>query len=438
MTQDSRSTSRRTFLKGSSAALVGTVLASGAGAEGNSDAGRARGDERLRIALVGCGGRGSGAAAQALETAGPVELVAMADAFRDRLDTCHSLLSERFGDKIQVPQENKYVGFDAYRQAIDSGADVVILATPPGFRPEHFAYAVERKKHIFMEKPVAVDAPGVRHVLATAREAARSDLRIGVGLQRHHDPSYVEAMRRIHNGAIGDVLLMRVYWNSAGVWVRERKEGMTEMEYQMRNWYYFNWLCGDHIVEQHIHNLDVGNWVKGSYPVVAQGQGGRQWRNGKDHGEIFDHHAVEYSFADGSTMLSQCRHIQNCWDEVGEYARGTKGSADLHEGVMQTRKGEWRYAGEDVDPFQQEHHDLFAAIRRGTPYNEARNGAMSTMTAILGRMATYSGKRITFDEALASEIRLAPKAYSWNAAPPSLPDAEGRYEIPVPGVTQTV
>ena len=431
MNQDSRSTSRRTFLKGSSAALVGTVLSSRVGAQGATRPGRSRGDEMLRVALVGCGGRGGGAAAQALETEGSVELVAMADAFRDRLDSCHESLAERFGDRIQVPEENKYTGFDAYRKAIDSGADVVILATPPGFRPEHFEYAVEQGKHIFMEKPVAVDGPGVRQVLAAGKRAAESDLKIGVGLQRRHDPIYIEAVRRIHDGAIGNVLLLRVYWNSSGVWVRERKEGMTEMEYQMRNWYYFNWLCGDHIVEQHIHNLDVGNWVKGAYPVTAQGQGGRQWRNGKDHGEIFDHHAVEYTFADGTTMLSQCRQIKNCWNQVAEFAHGTKGT-------MQTKKGGWRHGEGDIDPFQQEHDDLFAAIRRGEPFNETEYGAMSTMTAILGRMATYSGKRLSFEEAMASEIRIAPEKYAWDADPPSLPDANGRYRIPVPGVTESV
>jgi predicted dehydrogenase len=407
-------------------------------AQAAADPGRARGDEPLRIALVGCGGRGTGAAAQALKTEGPTELVAMADAFEDRLASSYASLREAHGERVQVPAENRYVGFDAYRRAIDSGADVVILATPPGFRPEHFSYAVERDKHVFQEKPLAVDAPGIRRVLEAGRTADRKGLKVGVGLQRHHDPSYVGAVRRIRDGAIGEVLLMRVYWNSAGVWVKKRQPEMSEMQYQMRNWYYFNWLCGDHIVEQHIHNLDVGNWVKGAYPVAAQGQGGRQWRTGLDHGEIYDHHFVEYTWADGSTMLSQCRHTPGCWDQVAEFAHGTAGSADLHRGVLRAERGGWKYEGEAVDPYQAEHDHLFAAIRQGAEHSETHNGAMSTMTAILGRMATYSGKRITWDDALASDLSLEPTALGWDETPPSVPDELGRYPVAVPGVTRVV
>ena len=325
-------TSRRSFITGASAALLAGGVGGGAAANTASDVGRARGDATLRIGLIGCGGRGTGAAAQAMSTSGPVELVAMADAFEDRLDNCYARLAEmgesgsfESGKRLQVPAENRYVGFDAYRKVIDSGVDVIVHATPPGFRPEHFEYAVEQGKHVFMEKPVAVDAPGVRRVLKAAKAAKEKGLKVGVGLQRHHSAMYNETIDRIHDGAIGDVVALRVYWNGSGVWVRARKPGQTEMEYQMRNWYYFNWLCGDHIVEQHIHNIDVGNWVKGGHPVEAQGQGGRQWRNGPDHGEIFDHHFVEYTYDDGAVMLSQCRHIQNCWDQVAEFAHGSKG-----------------------------------------------------------------------------------------------------------------
>ena len=313
----------------------------------------------------------------------------MADAFEDRLDNCYAQLAElgengsfENGKRLQVPAENRYVGFDAYRKVIDSGVDVVVHATPPGFRPEHFEYAVEQGKHVFMEKPVAVDAPGVRRVLKAAKAAKEKNLKVGVGLQRHHSTMYNATIDRIHDGAIGDVVALRVYWNGSGVWVRARKPGQTEMEYQMRNWYYFNWLCGDHIVEQHIHNIDVGNWVKGGHPVEAQGQGGRQWRNGPDHGEIFDHHFVEYTYDDGAVMLSQCRHIQNCWDQVAEFAHGSKGRASLAAGLIEAPGG-WthREPEDEKSPYQVEHDRLFEAIREDKPFNEAKNGAIATMTA---------------------------------------------------------
>lgn len=436
----STSPSRRTFL-GGTAALAGASLLTGSAFAGNRDA---AGDRTLRVALVGCGGRGTGAAAQALATAGAVELVAVADAFSDRLDSCLAWLTQHRGERVQVPAERRFVGFDAYKQAIDAldgAVDVVILTTPPGFRPLHFEYAVARGKHVFLEKPVAVDGPGVRSVLGSAEQARARGLKVGVGLQRHHQARYVEGIRRIHEGAIGEPMLLRCYWNSGGVWVQPRQAGWTEMEYQMRNWYYFNWLCGDHIVEQHIHNLDVCNWVKGAYPVRAQGQGGRQVRNGPDHGEIYDHHMVEFTYADGTRMLSQCRHIEGTWSSVSEHVHGTTGSADLAAGRIDGRGGDsasWRFRDEEPDPFQVEHDVLFAAIRSGAPHMEAENGAYSTLTAVLGRMATYSGKVVGWEEALGSELALVPSAYAFDADPPSLPDADGRYPIPTPGLTRAV
>ena len=234
-------------------------------------------------------------------------------------------------------------------------------------------------------------------------------------------------------------MFLRCYWDSAGVWIRPRTAEMTEMEYQMRNWYYFNWLCGDHIVEQHIHNLDVCNWIMKGTPLKAQGQGGRQVRTGPDTGEIYDHHMVEYTYADGTKMLSQCRHIPNTWSSVSEHAHGTLGHADVSRAQIESRGGwDWRWRGEGQDPYQLEHDALFAAIRNDTPHNEAETGAQATMTAILGRIATYSGQEVTYADALASEISLAPKAYAWDAAPPTLPDADGRYPIPMPGVTRVL
>jgi predicted dehydrogenase len=423
--------SRRAFLHGSTALLAASSLVDVAGARVR----RGR-EDLLRVALVGCGGRGTGAAIQALSTEGPVHLVAMADAFRDRIDSSLTEIVAAHPERVDVPESRKFVGFDAHRSAIDLDVDVVILTTPPGFRPEHFAYAVQRGRHVFMEKPVAVDAPGVRLVLETARAARERDLKVGVGLQRHHDPAYQETIARLHDGAIGKVVLYRCYWNSSGVWTRAREAGWSEMTYQMRNWYYFNWLCGDHIVEQHIHNLDVCNWIQGAPPVRAQGQGGRAVRTGPDSGEIYDHHAVEYTYADGTRMLSQCRHIPGCWESVSEHAHGTLGTCEVSAARIESTGGwSWRHRGDPVDPYQIEHDRLFAAIRGDLPHQEAEVGAQATMTAILGRMATYSGRVVQWDEALASELRLGPERLAFDADPPTRPDAQGRYPVAVPGVS---
>ncbi|MBN9693525.1 MAG: Gfo/Idh/MocA family oxidoreductase [Verrucomicrobia bacterium] len=419
---------RRRFLSTTSVAAVGALSA--------SRFAFAQASDTLKIALIGCGGRGSGAAAQALNVPG-TKLVAMADAFPDRLQGALKGLIEAKGPQVDVPPDRQFVGFDGYKNAI-SLADVVILATPPGFRPMQFAEAVKQGKHVFAEKPVATDAPGVRTFLAAAEEAKNKNLKVGIGLQRHHDPGYIETIKRIQDGAIGDVAAMRVYWNDAGVWVNPRKPDQTEMEYQMRNWYYFVWLCGDHIAEQHIHNLDVANWVKGAHPVKARGMGGREVLTDKRYGQIFDHHMVEFTYPDGSICFSQCRHQPGCWTEVNEHAIGTRGTSAVGSNLIKPSVGEvWRYRSEKrVDPYQQEHDDLFAAIRNNTPYNEAFNGAHSTMTSILGRMSTYSGKDVTWDEGIKSELNYFPDELSWNAKMKALPDADGNYEIPVPGVSK--
>jgi len=442
---DSLPASRREFLKSSTAAAVGGALL---GNLALARSAHAAGDETIKIALIGCGGRGSGAAKQALSTQGPVKLIAMADVFQDRLDSSYKELmsQEQVKARIDVPEERRFTGFDAYQKALDAGPDLVILATPPGFRPLHFEAAVKAGKHVFMEKPVATDAPGVRRVLAAAEESVKKRLAVGVGLQRRHEVKYLETIKRLQDGAIGDIVSTRVYWNGSTPWVHtreelERKYGrkLSEMEYQLRNWYYFTWICGDHIVEQHIHNMDVGNWLKGGYPVRASGMGGCQVRKGKDYGETFDHHAVEFEYADGSRMFSQCRHIPNCWNSVSEHAQGTKGTATISDASIRPSGGDpWRYRGPRPDPYQVEHDDLFASIRAGNPSNEAEAGAKSSMTAILGRMCTYSGKVITWDEAIASNLNLAPDEFSMQATPKSLPGANGLYQLAVPGLTHVV
>ena len=442
--QGSRETqlNRRDFIRNTSTALAGATML---GTMSFGQSVFAAEDNTLKVALIGCGGRGSKAAEQALNTDGPTKLVAMADAFDDRLEEARKKLVEKHGSKVDVPKERQFFGFDGYKQAI-ALADVVILATPPGFRPDHFEEAVRQGKHVFMEKPVATDAPGVRRVLAAAEESKKKNLKVVVGLQRHYQTGYIETIKRIHDGVIGDIVAARAYWNGRTPWLYrradlEKKAGrkLTEMEYQMRNWYYFNWICGDHILEQHIHNIDVINWVKGGYPVRAQGQGGCQVRKGPDYGEIFDHHFVEFEYADGTRLSSQCRHIPDCWNSVSEHVVGTKGTATISSHIIRAKgAADWAHRARSKDPQQVEHDVMFDCIRNNKPVNDTENGAKSTMTAILGRMATYSGQMLEWDEALNSKINLMPERLAWDALPKSLPGPDGLYKIPMPGQTEVV
>lgn len=401
-------------------------------------------DKKLKIALVGCGGRGTGAAVQALNADENVELVAMADVFEDRLKGSLMNISKAMGEtkKVNVAEKNQFVGFDAATKAMDL-ADVVILATPPGFRPQHFEYAIANGKHVFMEKPVATDVPGVRKVLASAKIAKEKKLNVVVGLQRHYQDSYLAAIDHVKKDSIGKIVSGQVYWNSAGVWVRERQPGQTELEYQMRNWYYFNWLCGDHILEQHIHNIDVANWFIGEYPISAQGMGGRQVRNGKDHGEIFDHHFVEFTYPSGAVIASQCRHQPDTMRRVSEFFQGTKGTVSTAGDNVDIKgwNGDtiFEHRGkEDPNPYEVEHVKLFESIRNGDVIANGENGAKSTMSAILGRMATYSGKVVKWDEAMASNLALVPDQLSWDSPAPVQPNADGMYAIPTPGKTTVI
>lgn len=421
---DLQNTNRRTILKKGVAAAATLPVAGFA---------QAAGSDEIKVATVGCGGRGRGATAQTLNVPG-TKLVAVADAFRDRAEAAVSSFRQQFPEKVDLPAERIFDGFDGYRDAIDS-ADVVILATTPGFRPQHFEYAVEQGKHVFMEKPVATDAPGIRQVLAAAKKADEKGLKVVCGLQRHYEPKYIETLAKVKEGIIGDITHGQVYWNSAGVWVRDRAEGMTEMEYQMRNWYYFNWLCGDHIVEQHVHNIDVMNWFKGGPPVKAQGMGGREVRKGPKFGEIFDHHAVEFTYADGTVLFSQCRHQPKTLNRVTEVIGCQNGKAE--PGRITDSKGKtlWRYRGKnDKSPYQIEHDRLYEHIRENKPINNAYYTAESTMTAILGRMATYSGQELKYAEALEKGKSIMPKSFAWDADPGPKPGPDGIYPAPVPGL----
>jgi myo-inositol 2-dehydrogenase / D-chiro-inositol 1-dehydrogenase len=431
---------RRDFIK-ASALLAGGMMLQPFGLSGAY----AAGTDQIKIAVIGCGGRGTGAIFQAFDTGHNIKLVAMADAFRDRIDKSYTPIFEKYGkDKVDVPEDRKFVGFEGYKEAIKL-ADIVILASPPGFRPDHFEEAVRQGKQVFMEKPVAVDAVGIRKVLAAAEEAKKKKLNVVVGLQRHYQDNYRETIKRIHDGAIGDIVGGQVYWNDGGVWVNPRQANQTEMEYQMRNWYYFNWLCGDHINEQHVHNLDVANWVKDSYPVQAYGTGGRQVRTGKEHGEIFDHHSITYTYADGTVIFSECRHFPGAANRVDESFQGTKGKVFLsagNHGNISDYKGNAIYShnrDNNPNPYQVEHDELFAAIVKGEyKFADAENAAKSTMTAILGRNATYSGKVVTWDEALNSDVNLMPNTLAWDAMPKVLPNADGYYPFAIPGKTKVI
>ena len=432
--------SRRDFVK-TSALLTGGLLAPSFLIPGAYAAPQ----NHLKLALIGCGGRGTGAVFQAFDTGHPIKLVAMADAFEDRLEGSYKPIIENYGkDKVDVPQESRFVGFDAYKKAI-AEADVVILASPPGFRPSHFEEAVRQGKQIFMEKPVATDAAGIRKVLAAAEVAKAKKLNVVVGLQRHYQNNYREVMKRIQDGALGDIVGGQVYWNDGGVWVKQRTPGQTEMEYQMRNWYYFNWLCGDHIVEQHVHNIDVANWAKNGYPVKAEGTGGREVRNGKEHGEIFDHHILTFTYADGSVIHSECRHFPGAANRVDETFQGTKGKAYLsagNHGLLTDWKGNVLYDHDrknQPNPYQQEHDELWATLMKGEyKFADAENAAKSTMTAIMGRYATYSGKVMTWEESLNGKVDLFPDTLAWDAQPKLLPNADGFYPHAIPGKTKVI
>ena len=443
--KQNKETPRRDFLKTAAAATAATGIVAGTPSLSMARSANVAGTDSVKIGLIGCGGRGKGAATQALKTkSGPVTLTAVADVFEDRMTDSIAQIKEEYKDepeKVRIDDAKKFVGFDAYKGVLESDVDLVILATPPGFRPLHFEQAIRADKHVFMEKPVGVDGPGIRRVLEASAIAKDKNLLVQVGLQRRHEPAYIETIKQLQEGAIGDINLFRCYWNSGGVWDRPRQDDDTELKYQMRNWYYFNWLCGDHINEQHIHNIDVCNWVMNGFPVKAQGQGGREVRDGDNFGQIFDHHTVEFTYENGTKMFSQCRHIKNTWGSVSEHAHGSEGYCNIGAGKIFDAKGElkWEFGKGGRGGHQQEHHDLFADLNgRALSFpNEGEYGAKSTLTAILGRMATYTGKEITWDQALNSELVLAnvDEMTSFDCDAPFEPDEDGRYDVPVPGTS---
>jgi len=410
---EGRNLSRRDFIKTSAAV---SLAALGPGASRIF----AAGSDRLRIGLIGCGGRGEGAVKDCIKAASGVELVAMGDLFKDRMDKTLEALAKDYPNNIKVTKEIFFVGFDAYQKVIASDIDIVILAAPPHFRPMHLKAAIEAGKHVFMEKPVAVDPAGIRSVLASSELAEKKGLAIVAGTQRRHQAHYVEIIKRIHDGDIGEIVAAQCYWNGGdmlGYWKwYERQDGMSSMEWQCRNWPWFTWLSGDHIVEQHVHNMDVVNWAIDAHPAQCLGMGGRQVRT---LGNIFDHFAVEFEYPNGVRVLSMCRQISGCTDRVSERIVGTKGAAytDGTTGYIEGPNA-YKYDGQNPNPYVQEHVDLIASIRAGKPLNEGRNVAYSTMGAIIGRMSAYTGRALSWDWAMkASKLDLTPPRYEWGDLP---------------------
>jgi predicted dehydrogenase len=435
-TNDSPALSRRSFLKNS------TLAAAGAAAVSNFPfvvTSHAAPDDPIRIGVIGCGGRGSGAVLDALgaetqviypksgyhtedirEGTRPanknVSVVALADVFPDRIESCRTNLA-KLG--VTVPTENCFTGFDGYKKLLAiPEINYVILATPPHFRPAHLKAAVEAGKHSFIEKPCAVDAPGVRTVMAAGKLAAQKNLGIVSGTQRRHLKSYNETIKRIQDGALGELVYGACYWNGGVIWTIDRTPEMTDLEWQLRNWGYFTWLSGDHIVEQHLHNLDIMRWVIGQTPVKAMALGGRQARpNHPNFGHIYDHFAVEFEYANGMKMFSQCRQMDKVDSKVGEFIAGTKGTSDCKTYLRIPGGQSWRFREQDVNPYQQEHLDLINSIRAGKPLNEAQQTAEATLMGIMGRESAYSGQFIEWDQMLNSNKKLGPEKYTFGPLP---------------------
>ncbi len=432
---DLKLASRRTFLKGTTAAAAGLALSSLAGSA------HAAGSDKIKVALIGCGGRGKGATENCLTADPTVRVVAVADAFETQAQGAANHFRNKFPANADIPAERVFVGLDAYQKAIACGVDMLILATPPGFRPSHYAAAVQAGKHVFMEKPCCVDAPGFNMLMDANRLADEKGLKVGVGLQRRHSPNYLESIAHVHDGALGKLICLQAYWNGQGIWNHERRPEMTEMQYQVNNWYHFCWLSGDNICEQHVHNLDVCNWAMDDHPVEANGMGGctaRYAGDAKGTGQIFDHHFIEFTYKNGTKLYSQCRQIARTWENVSEHAIGTEGSSNLAGAPRKGGSGKGRKIrapkSQFGDDYVQEHFDLLTAIKNNDKYNEGWYGATSSFTAVLGRMATYSGKVVKWDDAVKYGQSEFPTRLAWDAPAPVKKDADGNYPIPLPGV----
>ena len=426
---DDPNESRREFLR-HSGLIAGATAATSLAVPQGVHAGN---DQTLRLGIVGCGGRGRGAVSDALAGDPHVVLSAVGDAFQDQVELSLRAFRENdnIKDRVQVDNEHIFTGFDAYKQVIDSGVDVVILTTSPHFRPQHLRYAVEAGKHCFVEKPIAVDAPGVRHVAETCEIARQKGLAIVSGLCWRYHPAVQETIGRIHDGAVGDIIAIESQYNAGTLWHRPQKPDWSAMEYQMRNWLYYTWLSGDHIVEQAVHSLDKTSWLlRDATPVRAGGMGGRQQRTDPRFGHIFDHHTVFYEYEEGVKVFFTCRQQAGCSNNVDEHVLGTAGAARVLKHVVQNGWGTWEYQGPSHNMYQLEHEAMFRSIRDGEPINNGSYMVNSTMIAIMGRMCTYTGQDLTWEQCWNSQERLGPTEYHWGDVP--VPD------VAIPGKTQFV
>ncbi|GAB5517961.1 MAG: Gfo/Idh/MocA family oxidoreductase [Rhodothermales bacterium] len=419
---------RRSFLKASATATAATSLA---WLPSVLPGAYATGSDTLKVGLIGCGGRGSGAARDCVTSAEGVQLVAMADLFRDRLDRSREALEEALGEAYNVSDDHCFDGFDGYKRVLETDVDIVILATPPGFRPLHIRAALEAGKHVFAEKPVATDVAGAKSAIASGQLAREKGLALVTGTQYRRQPSYVDAIQRIHNGMIGDVLSAEEYYLTGSIWLRPRKPDMTDLEWQCRNWYYFTWLSGDHIVEQFVHNLDTINWALQANPVKALGMGGRLTRTSAQYGHIYDHFSIEYEYPNGARVTAMCRQMEGAHNQVSNRIVGTLGVADVNPGSSVIRAHDGRVLFEAPErgnnPYVQEHTDLVNSIRSGTPIVEVEETAYSTLTGILGRESAYTGQALTWDEVMNAEQDLLPADFSVGALP--------EVPVPLPGKT---
>ena len=418
---------RRRFIQSSAAAAgVSALMRSGNFAY-------AAGSDTMRVGLVGCGGRGTGAAVNAVEAAEGIELYAMGDLFEDRLEDSRRRLQEHIGDRLNVTDERTFTGFDNYRHVIDSDVDYVILATPPGFRPVQFRYAVESGKHVFMEKPTQVDVAGYRSIVEAGTLADEKGLSVVAGTLYRRQPSFMDAVAEIHGGLIGEITGAYAYYMTGPIWLRPRLPGMSDMEWQCRNWYYFTWLSGDHIVEQFVHNLDVIQWVMGQVPERAIGMGGRLSRVDPSYGHIYDHFSVEYAFPGDVRVEAKCRQFEGATGRVTNRIIGTKGVADLHpdNSIIRSHDGDvlFRRSEKGNNAYVVEHTDLIAAIREGQPVNETRQIADSTMIAVLGRESAYTGQQLTWEDMLAADMDLVPHTLAFGDMPPAPVPAPGRTRL---------
>lgn len=406
MSFDQTSPSRRTIIKAAAGAAALAAIAPSAYAQGS---------DTLKVGVIGCGGRGGGAAHDMVDAGPGTVIVALGELFPDRMEAAKQNLRGLPKERVDLPDERCFLGFDAYKKVLATDVDVVILATPPAFRPVHIDAAIRAGKHVFAEKPCAVCPTGVRMVMEAAKIAKEKNLTFVAGTQRRHQPAYLETIKRLQDGAIGKILGGTATWCMGSLWSRKRDDGMTDIEWMIRNWLYFTWTCGDQIVEQHMHNIDVMNWAMGGPPQSAFGTGGRQVRTDPQFGNVWDHMSVEFDYGDGVLGHSSCRQQDNTESRIGETVYGTKGRANLEGEISGEKPYRYKRGKTEVSPYVLEHRDLMAALRSNTPLNEAQRVAESTMTAVMGRMSAYTGKLVKYEEALKSDLDLVPKMTEFGA-----------------------